>query len=659
MSESAIGIDVGGTFVDVVLMRGGDVAWSSKFPSSSPDFGDRLAETLQQAVHSAKGLEINEISRVCLCSTLATNALAKGGFRPALLVLIGYPQNCIDDVLSETHNMPDLLVARAQGGHDRNGDERAPLDESALLETAKKNAERVEGIGISSFYSTRNPTHEIEAKKIFDDACAAPCVCGSELSNGLNAVRRAVSCALNASLIPIAKDMIDGVRRSMQFAGLNVPLFIVRGDGNLMDARTAELHPIQMLLSGPAASAIGAIESMKRSVHLEERDFLVLDMGGTTTDISYISNGAFHIASCGGYIEGYRTMVRTANVHTFGLGGDSLVDFSSEPFAIGPDRVAPISSLPYHTCDWRLLLDRSKGSNPVFVVPGERFASSGTNSDIFLEHLQKVGADEWESVVALTSERDYAEKTLRSHENAGRIQRCAFTPTDALILLGVYQTESVEPARKAAECIVETLDSSTIQTPLDLARRVRSLVSTALAERIFRFLMLHEGFSPAFLDGPDGRLMLDVILGGTCEMFALKPWIRRPIACLGAPTPAFAGALEELTGTTCVRFEHGAVGGAIGAALASRHAHYTVWIQYLRDAALYRAHLPNGIADFEDLETAVDATHEKMLAYLLHASDISLSIRCERIDRTAHIGPRVKGGKTLYFGTELFFSVER
>lgn len=144
-------------------------------------------------------------------------------------------------------------------------------------------------------------------------------------------------------------------------------------------------------------------------------------------------------------------------------------------------------------------------------------------------------------------------------------------------------------------------------------------------------------------------MLFDLLLSNKSETFRLQPEVLQPIACLGAPMPALAKELSKMTSADCHAFKHGAVGGAIGAALARKHVSHTVWIQYLRDVKRYRAHLPREIEDFEDLDTAVEASRKKMFEYISSFSSSESEIKFERNDH--------KSGNTLYFGTELLFSV--
>lgn len=653
MSEWAIGIDSGGSFVDIVLTDDGAVVWEKKFPSLSRNFDGELSRALQEAACAAGGGA--RITHAAFCTTLATNALVNGTFRPAALFLIGYSDALVRAVKEQTIHIPELSIVCVDGGHDRDGRERRPLDAAAVAFAAERMPRTMRGVGISSFYSVRDPSHEIEAKRIVTEIRDVPCVCGSELSNGLNAVRRAVTCGSSASLIPIAKSVIDSVEAAMADAGIPGPLHVMRGDGCLMNAKTASLQPIQMLLSGPAASAIGADELFKLSGESGgEKRYFSLDMGGTTTDIVEIAGGRFRAVSEGGSVGGFRTMVKTADVRTVGLGGDSAVRCAAGGITVGPDRVVPIAELP-RLCDGdvREMIRGSAGIVPCFVVPGETFDDG--SRDVFLDHVARVGAEEWGRMLAIVNDERYSASILAAHERAGRIRRCSFTPTDACIVLGTLGADRAA-SEAAADIVASRLDDSTIANGRDFASAVKRAASESLARALLRFVMERAGFSEQMLDSRDGSTLIDAALnkGDRPGEFGISVMSMPRVVFLGAPARSFADELGDLARTECLVFEHGALGGAVGAALARRRTPFAVSVRSIRDKGVFRAHMPFGTADFDDMESAVRYAEEKMTAYVAAQTGCE-DVAVEREDIAAEFGPRAGCMARLVFGCDLTF----
>ena len=200
----------------------------------------------------------------------------------------------------------------------------------------------MDAIAVSSYFSPRNPDHEIRAQNAIASVCELPIVLGHQLSTSLGSVERATTAALNASLLAVLQVFIIAVRRAMENRGINAPLMVVRGDGTLMNDEFAAQSPVETIHSGPAASAIGG-----RFLSGEDQA-LVLDVGGTTTDLALIKDGKVTVSETGASVSGYQTAVKAANLFSIGLGGDSHITLErGNEIAIGPERVVPLAHLAY------------------------------------------------------------------------------------------------------------------------------------------------------------------------------------------------------------------------------------------------------------------------------------------------------------------------
>src|SRR6185312_6784021 len=159
-----------------------------------------------------------------------------------------------------------------------------------------------------------------------------------ELSSSLDAPRRALTAALNARLISRISLLIEAVGRAMASLNIVCPLMIVKGDGTLALAETVAKRPIETVLSGPAASLVGA----RWLSGLD--DFIMSDMGGTTTDLGMLIAGRPKVTDKGAELGGWRTMVKAIEVKTIGLGGDSEITIGADgSLIVGPQRVIPVS----------------------------------------------------------------------------------------------------------------------------------------------------------------------------------------------------------------------------------------------------------------------------------------------------------------------------
>ena len=335
-----IGVDTGGTYTDaaVIEAEGHKVVASAKSITTKGDLSIGVSGAIRAAVaRLPEGLKPENISLVSVSTTLATNAVVEGHGSAVGVILIGFDQ-AMADRTGIAKAFPGMPIAIIAGGHDHSGDEAKPLD-AAGLEAAVK-AMPVDAFAIASAFAVRNPAHEIRARELIAKVTGKPATLSTELTSALDAPRRALTAVLNARLISRVSMLIAAVRRSMAELKISCPLMIVKGDGTLALAEKVALRPIETVLSGPAASLVGASWLCGR------KDFIMSDMGGTTTDIGVLVSGRPQVAEQGAEVGGWRTMVKAIDVKTIGLGGDSEIAIGlNGKIEVGPQRVAPISLL--------------------------------------------------------------------------------------------------------------------------------------------------------------------------------------------------------------------------------------------------------------------------------------------------------------------------
>lgn len=334
-----LGIDTGGTYTDGVLLEYNThrILAAQKSLTTKRDFSIGIENVIKE-------IELKDpsaIQMVSISTTLATNAIAEGKGKRVALFLIGYDPDLIDSFdMGKRFATP--LYFYIEGGHDLHGQEQKPLDLEDLLEKTKSVQNKVDAIAVSSYFSPRNPEHEIRAQNAIASVCDLPIVLGHQLSTSLGSVERATTAALNASLLAVLQEFIIAVRRAMEHRGISAPLMVVRGDGTLMNDEFAAQSPVETIHSGPAASAIGGR-------FLSGKDqALVLDVGGTTTDLALIKDGKVTVSETGASVAGYQTAVKAANLFSIGLGGDSQITLGrGNEICIGPERVVPLSYLSH------------------------------------------------------------------------------------------------------------------------------------------------------------------------------------------------------------------------------------------------------------------------------------------------------------------------
>lgn len=303
-----LGIDTGGTYTDAVLLDQSKTRVLAK--AKSPTTKNNLDEGIQASIQKLNIADPSVIQKVVLSTTLATNAIVEGEGRPTGLVIIGAPPK---------GPLPTNHVVQIQGKVNIKGREVTPLDPNEIQTACETLVSHVQAIAVSGMMSTRNAKQELTVKKAFQKRFDLPVVCGHELSSQLGFHDRTVTTILNASLIPIIVDFIAAVKKSLATVSITAPVFIVKGDGNLASLDFIREKPIETILSGPAASIIGALSLAGLS------DGIVVDMGGTTTDSGIIQNNTLTLSPVGAQVGKWQTQIDSADLNTFGLGGDTQI----------------------------------------------------------------------------------------------------------------------------------------------------------------------------------------------------------------------------------------------------------------------------------------------------------------------------------------------
>ncbi len=329
--DLGLGIDTGGTFTDAVIidMASSRILAKAKAATTLQDLRIGIGNALQALDRSL----FPQVKLVSLSTTLATNSIVEGkGARVGLITAVPRPES-----FSFFTDIPAEETVVIAGAHDHRGRVATDLDTGAAEAAIASMTEKVDAFAVSGYFSIYNARHELQLKEMISNRCSQPIVCGHELSASVGMVERAVTAVLNARLLPVIQELLEAVRYIMQENRLHAPLMIVKGDGSLISAEVAKDRPVETVLSGPAASIAGACRLSGYD------DAIVVDMGGTTTDIAVVANGNAPVDNDGAVIGGWRTRVRAVNMWTVGLGGDSRVEVQSEGrVLVGPRRALPL-----------------------------------------------------------------------------------------------------------------------------------------------------------------------------------------------------------------------------------------------------------------------------------------------------------------------------
>jgi N-methylhydantoinase A len=322
-----IGLDVGGTHTDVVLLDNDGVKKEVKVPTDPLDLFNSVLSALTSIT---EGFNPVEIDRIVLSTTLTTNAIVQNKMTPVGMIVSSGPGIDPESFRTNTNYFT------VSGSIDHRGREIEPINVDEINEIAGhlKN-EGIRYVGVVGKFSVRNPCHELAITRILNKSFEKVFM-GHRISGNLNFARRIDTTFLNASVYPLHREFYQAVKRSLETRGLNLPLRLLKADGGNMKFESSIENPALTILSGPAASVMGAVPFGPPA-----EDTLVMDIGGTTTDMAVLIGSAPVLNPLGIDLDNYKTLIRSLESLSIGLGGDSAVKIRDGEIHIGPERKGP------------------------------------------------------------------------------------------------------------------------------------------------------------------------------------------------------------------------------------------------------------------------------------------------------------------------------
>ncbi|NPV07557.1 MAG: hydantoinase/oxoprolinase family protein [Anaerolineae bacterium] len=644
-----LGVDTGGTFTDVAVveMTSGRVLASAKAPTTRHDLAKGIASAVRQVPEDL----LRRVGLVSLSTTLATNAIVEGNGSPTCLVLIGY-----DRELFRRYELQRLLptanLAFVKGGHNGMGAEQEPLDESELRRLAREQRDKVAAFAVSGFFGVRNADHEMRAKRILIQETGLPVTCGHELASELDSVLRAATCALNASLVPLLRDLMVSLRRALDALGVRAPVMVVRGDGSLMRVEMALDRPVETILSGPAASVVGA----RALAGLQ--DMLVVDIGGTTTDLALVRGGLPLLNPRGATVGRWRTLVRAVQTVSSGLGGDSQVTLlEGTRLCVGPRRAVPLAfAAQEHPQVIGMLeetLTRASRLDPSesVVYLAARSADGNRMSPVEQRILEALGSGPqplWRLATRDPWVHFYLSNPNRL-EGTGVVLRSAFTPTDALHALGEFVAWDAEAAMLGARLLAWYLQAS----PEEVSRRVLLEVRHSLIRAMVAVLVNGSGGSAVTeVGGP----LLDLALSAEGSDLEVRLRSRVPVVGLGAPAGHFVSPAARVMGDSACLPQHHSVANAVGAISGSVAVQELVSVQPVYRASGLDGYVltgPFAAERYGEREAALEEAQRRAHSLARQAAEAAgaadIEVRVEVKDHKGTAGPGF--GDRLYLGS--------
>lgn len=537
MKKYIIGIDTGGTFTDAVLIEKetGKVIEAAKETTTHHNLaigtGKALAKLLDKSSVSAELVE-----NVAVSTTLATNSVVENKGARVAIIVIGYVKH---------FKLPVKAVVFVKGGHTIKGEEEQPLEIDYLVTLLEGLKNEVDAFGVCSAMSMTNPSHELVTEKAISMIAPKPTFCSHRISQQAGMEERAATAGLHAKLMPIMEDFVEGVSMAMEEQHLTCPMIIVSGNGKPVEKEFAVKNAGVTVASGPACTAtFGALSA--------ENDRLVIDVGGTTTDITMLENGELVLDSEGCRIGLWKTHVEAVNMFTGGIGGDSHVSVNEDlTLSIGPNRVLPFSR-SQNIPPMESWLGADTRSKTIQIIEGGK-SDSEKNDQIFtllqehksltpaqLREMTGLGGIPLQNVLD-----DLGRKQL--------LTETGFTPTDALHVLGRLDFGDKEQAVQAAEILASLRGQTAEEFCHDVLHQTGAIIENMIIDYVIQ--RYWGNTLTNFISRKNDHPVLNV-------QFSL----RIPLIGIGAAAKQLLPKVAEKLGTTITFPENCEVGNAIGAA---------------------------------------------------------------------------------------------
>jgi N-methylhydantoinase A/oxoprolinase/acetone carboxylase beta subunit len=637
-----LGIDTGGTYTDAVLWsETSGVVAKAKALTTRHDLAVGISGAVDAVLDKA-AVAPAAIKLVSMSTTLATNALVEGQGGRVALVMIGFGEADLERAGLKAALGHDPVLF-CPGGHDVHGN-AAALDLSKLETKLPELGATVSGFAICAYFAVRNPAHELVARELIRETTGLPVTASHELSAKLGGPRRALTTLLNARLIAMIDRLIAATEGFLEARGIAAPLMVVRGDGALVSAAFARQRPIETILSGPAASLVGA----RHMTGLDEA--VVSDIGGTTTDVAVLDRGRPRLDPEGATVGGYRTMVEAVAMRTFGLGGDSEVALEegglSPRILLGPRRVVPLSlAAVAHEAVISGELERQlRAPNPGRMdgrfalrtgVP-ERLAAGLTAAEARLYGLVTAEPQPLDRLLSSTAQN----ATLQRLVSRGLVHVSGFTPSDAAHVLGKQANWNGDAARLGAELFARKRDGrgQPIAPSADaISERVLVMLTRYSAE-----VILETAFSEDGLDGAAAvaHALVQRAVDSHPGIARLSVALDRPVIGLGASAPLHYAGLPELVGNRCIVPEHTDVANALGAVVGQVRVTAEALVSQPKEG-LFRLTSGRMVKDFTDEDAALAAAEAGVRAAVAERAEAAgadtADIEIERDVKTATV----------------------
>ena len=581
-----IGIDTGGTYTDAVIydFDKSEILGSAKSLTTKEDLSKGILSALDKLPPDL----ITQAKLVSLSTTLATNACVEDKGGAAKLIFFGGDERVITK-LGKNYGLPPVSDIYIQESYsDFSGVSEKELDWDLFSKSMEQGFKGFDGIGIVEMNATKNGAqNEKKAKKILMKEFDLPVVCGHELFCELNSLQRASSTLLNARLFPVIKEFLNAIKTALAERNINADMVIVKSDGSLMSEKFAAFRPVETLLCGPAASVIGGCRLAN------SENSIIVDMGGTTTDIALVKNN-IPVSVLGGVNIGkWKTFVDGLYVKTFGLGGDSAVHYNEKQLILEEYRIVPLCV--------------AAEKYPVIIENLKKLVYSGAKHTRFLhEHYILVkdinGNDSYSAEekrfcsvlkpdpLSISEAPKFIDKDMYTINvsrllKEGIVQICGLTPTDIMHIKNDFNEYSSEASQLGAMYISHNMGISVPE--------LCEIVYYEIKKKMYRNIvevMLENKKTDYMKNGVnnDVKSFIDesyeiAAKGQNDSLLSMMLNTEFSLVGIGAPIKIFLDDVAKMLGTKAIIAEHFEVANALGAIVSNIFTTHTIEIQHNYD----------------------------------------------------------------------------
>ncbi len=638
-----LGIDTGGTTTNAVLLKRPEerVLLETTVPTDHRN----LTDTIRAALDRISTNHATQIDRVSLSTTLATNAVLENQYGRVGLITAGRDYHVTDDHV--THR---VLACRM----DIKGRVRESLDEAELSGLIEDWHEPVDAFAVSCFASVKNPSHELTIKARLEEAFDVPVMCAHQLIDQLGFEQRTQASIVNAGLVPKVYAFLSSAKTELKRRHIDAPVYIVKGDGNLMPIEQMRHRALETLLSGPAASLTGGAFLSGRE------NALVVDIGGTSTDVGLIVDGRLRLNPSGTSVGEKRFPIPAADVRTFASGGDSEIRLPhKDDVRIGPRRILPLSRVAEndrHSSELLGDLSEIAGSRQrhddlsdpsIILYLDDGVTKPRHFEDSLDERIWDELAKRPTALLRLAQLLDATpNRLLRSFLLRNNLIRIAgLTPTDVVVA-----QEGTPIGNQAAARLGITIHARRVGYDIEsFMSFLRQQVSWRLfghcVEALIRFE--HPDLSE------DVKVMSifnerPTLYSNTRSLYKNKMIMEIPLVGVGAPAKSWLAKSDTRVDAELVFPSYGAVANAVGAAVSRIEYGWKAVIRFDSTTDEFILHLPWKRSIYQTRDEALKAAKRSLAARM----ESALSEECESYELSWSEEPvfyRPLGGEETVF----------